>query len=95
MKVGSLVECIEDFPLWAQILTDIENVPVRGNIYTIRDVIPNNERIGLHLEEITNIPNKSHNGKEPTFGLRLFREIQPPMEIPETIFNESPEHIVV
>lgn len=95
MQVGSLVECIKahtcDFHINGVIHKS--NDPIVGNIYTIREIIPPDkfdDRISILLHELKNEPlNFEFNGDqysiEPSFLVERFREIQPPMSIPEEI----------
>lgn len=81
MKVGSLVECVNDKFDPKQIEL-IPNRPKKGKIYTIRLIkqYPNN-KIGLLLEEITNEPLMLPNLDglfEPTFDINRFRELPEP-----------------
>lgn len=83
MQVGSLVECIESFNNDNRgIYKDIEKNPIVGNIYTVRNIVELNEKIGIQLEEIMN-PILKYNDciGETFFNIKKFREIQPPMEI--------------
>ena len=81
MKVGSLVECVNDKFDPKQIEL-IPNRPKKGKIYTIRLIkqYPNN-KIGLLLEEIINEPLMLPNLDglfEPTFDINRFRELPEP-----------------
>jgi hypothetical protein len=81
MKVGSLVECVNDKFDPKQIEL-IPNRPKKSKIYTIRLIkqYPNN-KIGLLLEEITNEPLMLPNLDglfEPTFDINRFRELPEP-----------------
>jgi len=81
MKVGSLVECIDDSTPpegWECI------PPIRKNIYTIRGITPCHDAkgslgLGIHTEEVINLCNPF--GFEYAWAIERFREIQPPMEI--------------
>ena len=75
MKVGSLVECINDN--WQP--RDYGVIyATKNTIYTVRDIIIRDNRTGIRLEEIRNKPNPI---TEPAFHIVCFRELQPPMEI--------------
>jgi len=75
MKVGSLVECINDVFLHPRAKTIIPNRPVKGLHYFIREIVDTrNGEIGLLLEEIENP--KPLNGLEPTFKIGRFKEIE-------------------
>ena len=81
MKVGSLVECVND-KFDSKQIDLIPNRPKKGKIYTIRLIkqYPNN-KIGLLLEEITNEPLMLPNLDglfEPTFDINRFRELPEP-----------------
>ncbi len=52
--VGQQVACIHDGPWKGGWETD--RCPVYGGIYTIREVVPHLDTIGLTFEEIVNIP---------------------------------------
>lgn len=48
--VGQEVECIGDFsPRYG-----VMNVPIKGNVYKIRDIVCISENVGFHLVEISN-----------------------------------------
>jgi len=81
MKVGSLIECVNDKFDPKQIEL-IPNRPKKGKIYTIRLIkqYPNN-KIGLLLEEIINEPlilPDTTGLFEPTFDINRFRELPEP-----------------
>ncbi len=68
MKVGSLVECINDTPHLGKWMN---NLPlIKGNIYTVSGF--NHYGNGIFLEEIIT---------DWAYFITYFREIQPPMEI--------------
>lgn len=88
MKIGSLVECTLDN--WHVILG--EKVPVKGNIYTVREVIERAGLVGLMFEEIINSVHKYDDATgETAFDSRGFRELQPPMDISQLIENLQTE----
>jgi len=72
MVKGQKVVCINDtFPL--SIRTLYKELPVKGDMYTIREVFLGREKIvrggdsatvGLLLHELTNPPDPYHNGKQ-------------------------------
>jgi hypothetical protein len=76
MKVGSIVECIND--IWEpRTIESVPNRPFKGNAYVIRDVVEYKHGTGLHLEEIYN-PNivfPSGMVAEPSFNIERFREM--------------------
>lgn len=77
MKVGSLVECIDDkIPEWA--LCYHTKLIVKGKIYTIRGFNRNGE--GVYLEEIASKKNEC-TGREQSFRITRFREVLPPMQV--------------
>jgi hypothetical protein len=91
MKVGSLVELVndkwgkkEDFP-------GIVNYPKKGVIYTIRDIISNKRGTYCHLEEIVNpiIQTLLEGTGETWFSCKRFRELQPPIANIEEHINEN------
>lgn len=82
MKVGSLVECINDSGIDPRIAI----TPKKGNIYTIRAIIPNMAigKKGLLLEEIENEKIQHPSGLglfEPNFSIERFAELPIPEEI--------------
>lgn len=86
MKVGSLVECINDDlskndPRVHQFITAYV---VKGEIYTVREIQinPVDSVPGLLLEEIVNHVNTYYN-LEQAWCIKRFREIQPPMDLSE------------
>jgi len=87
MKVGSLVECINDV-FDVRSIELIANRPKRGKIYTIRNIIKySDNKIGVLLEEIINdvILELNLDGLfEPTFNIERFREL-PEVNIDELI----------
>lgn len=74
MKIGSLVECIDD--VFDNIVLQFhDKLPIKGKIYTIRGFIN-----GVLLEEIKSKTNPWHN-HEQQFRISRFREILPPISI--------------
>lgn len=77
MKVGSVVECINDaFNEKQKEL--IVFLPDRGKLYMVRSVEEHhNKKVGIRLEEIVNPPSVVLNGVhiEPTFDMERFREV--------------------
>ena len=78
MKVGSVVECINDaFNEKQKEL--IVFLPNRGKLYMVRSVEEHyNKKVGIRLEEIINPPSVILNGVhlEPTFDMERFREVE-------------------
>ena len=88
MAPGSLVECIADFSNERENLFKSEKVlllllPVKGEIYTVRQVVQVKGETGLLLDEINNEPyiNYQRWVSEPAFHIKCFRELQGPMQI--------------
>lgn len=80
MEIGSLCELIDDN--WGQRAFDDEIFPVKGPIYTVRDIEDTTTGTAIRLEEIIN--KKYHYNDdygETCFLMRRFRELQPPMDI--------------
>lgn len=77
MKVGSLVECIND-AFTPDSFEHIPHRPVRGQHYFVRAIYEIRGTPGIHLEEIVNPPKRTREGswKEPTFKVERFREIE-------------------
>ena len=76
MKVGSIVECIND--IWEpRTLKSVPNRPFKGNAYVIRDIIEYKHGVGVHLEEIRNPDIVFPSGMiaEPSFAIDRFREM--------------------
>jgi hypothetical protein len=77
MKIGTLVECIDD-RFNAEQLEKIPNRPQRGNHYMIREIIELGHLVGVMLEEIRNPRVAKFKGQdiEPNFNIERFREIE-------------------
>ena len=77
MKVGTLVECVDD-RFNAEQLEKILNRPKKGNHYMIREIIKLGHLVGVLLEEIRNPITAKLNGVsvEPNFNIERFREIE-------------------
>jgi hypothetical protein len=77
MKIGTLVECIDDRFNTEQ-LEKILNRPQKGNHYMIREIIELGHLVGVLLEEIRNPITAKFNGLpvEPNFNIERFREIE-------------------
>lgn len=86
MKVGALVECIND--TWKQqTIETVSNLPKKGKYYTIRTVAQYTHGIGVTVEEITNSRNVRYNGEllEPSFDVERFRELTDLPDIEELL----------
>lgn len=93
MKIGSLVELVVEFREDVKRRYPGVTFPSKGVIYTVRAVCQYNVT-ALKLEEIVNKSRKYANGYgEPGFDIINFRELQPPMELPEELFNYSPKTV--
>jgi len=77
MKIGTLVECIDDRFNTEQ-LEKILNRPQKGNHYMIREIIELGHLVGVLLEEVHNPITAKLNGLpvEPNFNIERFREIE-------------------
>jgi len=76
MKVGSLIQCVDDV-FDPNRIQHIPNRPKRGHNYMVRDIIETAQSsVGLRLEEIANPPMTLTDGRvlEPTFKIDRFRE---------------------
>lgn len=94
MKVGSLVECVKTI-VSSTVSRFNCKIPVKGNIYTVRDVFTSNYNAPcIRLEEIVN-PLNPDTGREFGYGVEYFRELQIPpsitAEIEECITRELQE----
>ena len=93
MKVGALVECIND--TWKQeTIETVPNRPTKGKYYTIREVFQFPHGIGVTLEEISNPRTARYQGKllEPNFDIERFRELEdlPDIEaLLEEVFSDE------
>ena len=86
MKVGALVECIND--TWKQkTIETVPNLPIKGKYYTIRTVDKFPHGIGVTLEEITNARTVQYQGQlvEPNFDAERFRELTDLPDIEELL----------
>ena len=77
MKIGTLVECIDD-RFNAEQLEKILNRPKKGNHYMIREIIELGHLVGVMLEELRNPLTAKFKGQdiEPNFNIERFREIE-------------------
>ncbi len=91
MKIGSLVECVDDV-FDVSTLDFLVKFPKRKKIYIIRHLSVSTPIPGVLLEEIVNPPRKTVFGmEEPKFKINRFREIELPLnfekEVDEVINN--------
>jgi hypothetical protein len=90
MKIGTLVECIDD-RFNAEQLEKIPNRPQKGNHYMIREIIELGHLVGVMLEEIRNPRVARFNGQpiEPNFNVERFREIEGLDDLYSELLEES------
>jgi hypothetical protein len=90
MKIGTLVECIDD-RFNAEQLEKILNRPKKGNHYMIREIIELGHLVGVLLEEIHNPITAKLNGipVEPNFNIERFREIEGLDDLYEELVEEA------
>ena len=95
MQPGSLVEVVKDNwkvknGKWYELVT----FPVKGVIYTVREITDTKGGVGIRLEEIVNHQFQFADVfSEPCFSIENFRELQPPMDLTELIENSILETI--
>ena len=98
MKAGSIVVCIDDGNWWYDIEKYFKVLPVKGQLYTVRMIIPNmgdpNGPPGVALEEILGVIDtvKTYTGEirevEVHFNIKRFQEVLPPESISiESLLN--------
>jgi len=89
MKIGTLVECIDD-RFNAEQLEKILNRPKKGNHYMIREIIELGHLVGVLLEEVRNPRCAKLNGVpiEPNFNIERFREIEGLDDLYEELVEE-------
>lgn len=88
MKPGSLVICKMDG--WRNLHTMIptENAPVKGEIYTVVDLVETKHWTGMYTGLIlAEFPSTED------FDVRAFDEIQPPMDIQIAQFISEPQTV--
>ena len=81
MNPGSIVECIHNFNVKG---FKVKEVPIKGKIYTVRNVISYpGEGTCVLLEEIINpLDYCRHSGSfETGWGITGFRELLPPFDV--------------
>ena len=86
MKVGALVECIND--TWKQkTIETVPNLPIKGRYYTIRTVDKFPNGVGVTLEEVVNNRTVQYKGQllEPSFDAERFRELTDLPDIEELL----------
>lgn len=90
MKIGTLVECIDD-RFNAEQLEKIPNRPQKGNHYMIREIIELGHLVGVMLEEVRNPRVARFNGQpiEPNFNVERFREIEGLDDLYSELLEES------
>jgi hypothetical protein len=91
MKVGSIVECVDDIWTADRDIRLIPNRPVRGKFYTVREIEPSSKGVpGIRLEEIVNPLMMINSGFiEPTFRIERFREVEGLDEAIEELLEEA------
>jgi hypothetical protein len=89
MKIGTLVECVDD-QFNAEQLEKILNRPKKGNHYMIREIIELGHLVGVLLEEVRNPITAKLNGihVEHNFNIELFREIEGLDDLYEELVEE-------
>ena len=89
MKIGTLVECVDD-RFNAEQLEKILNRPKKGNHYMIREIIKLGHLVGVLLEEVHNPITAKFNGipVEPNFNIERFREIEGLDDLYEELVEE-------
>jgi hypothetical protein len=90
MKIGTLVECIDD-KFNAEQLEKIPSLPRKGNHYMIREIIKFRHLVGILLEEVRNPRSAQLNGQpiEPNFNIERFREIEGLDDLYEELLEEA------
>lgn len=95
MKVGVLVECIND--TWQQkTIETVPNRPIKGKYYTIRTVAQYTHGVGVTLEEIVNARTVQYKGQllEPSFDAERFRELEDLPDIEELLEEVFSDELV-
>ena len=95
MKVGALVECIND--TWQQkTIETVPNRPIKGKYYTIRTVAQYTHGVGVTLEEIVNARTVQYKGQllEPSFDAERFRELEDLPDIEELLEEVFSDELV-
>lgn len=84
MSIGSLVELIDDN--WGKRGHVGEIFPVKGPIYTVRDIEDTDTGPAIRLEEIINKEYLYQDGYgETCFLMKRFRELLPPIDVQEMV----------
>jgi hypothetical protein len=86
MKVGSLVECVNDSHIRTP---NVGREIKKGNIYTIRD-IDGPPFYGVRLEEIMS---QILGGRELFYRVERFREVVPPIASVEEHINQNTKEL--
>jgi hypothetical protein len=91
MQKGSLVICIKTnhYPSSRK-----APAPTIGDVLTVSDIFTVNNYRDIVLEFVEYGP-IFFDGLKMGYNIEYFREIQPPMSIPESLFNQSPEKFTV
>lgn len=84
MKVGSIVECIDNKVRFTKPLKLKQPYTIRGFCKC-----PNSGSDGIYLEEVVNEINPVFK-RENAYGIERFRELQPPMEIQSALDSCEP-----
>ena len=93
MQINSLIECIEngdDMLKFSAYLRGFK-CPEIGIIYTCSGIGPDNSGKDIIVWLLELKQYNEYNGKEFGYPVEWFREVQPPMTIPEELFNHTPE----
>ena len=105
METGSIVVCVDDGNWWYDIAKYFKVLPVKGQLYTVRMIIPNmvdpNGPPGVALEEIRGVIDtvKTYTGQirevEVHFKIRRFQEVLPPEKISIEDFIEIKDEVEI
>ena len=103
MEAGSIVVCVDDGNWWYDIAKYFKVLPVKGQLYTVRMIIPNmvdpNGPPGVALEEIRGVIDtvKTYTGQirevEVHFKIKRFKEVLPPENISIEDLIDSQEEV--
>lgn len=89
MKVGSIVECINNSTIPTLAIQIGYKIPKLATAYTIRDFYTYPKGLGIYLEEIINPRVYTTIGiHEIAYSIKNFRELQLPDDIQEIIKQE-------
>ena len=105
MEAGSIVVCVDDGNWWYDISKYFKVLPVKGQLYTVRMIIPNmvdpNGPPGVALEEIRGVIDtvKTYTGQirevEVHFKIRRFQEVLTPEKISIEDFIEIQDEVEI